>query len=332
MAKYPGQEQTFVESERRPLVGAGLLNAAPQLPVEGLSPGGKPRWLFGVKIRGFGCGGVGFTESEDCDDDVFELLDPDSVYGDPDGFTSEVDSDNLPGLYRDGELWDGVWEPGLLYTSTKCSLLGLDEAAIRSRAEARLLDSESYYLAAQLMGTYSTPKVPNNPSIHEVLLARGETDGLISGGAPIREALAELDSSLTAALRNRQGMIHMTTGALSYLARDLIWEDGKWHTPSGHVVVADAGYQGDGPDGTSPATHHTWLYSTPMVYWALTDVKPSGGPGEEFDPTRNEISVLMQRWGMVAFDIGCEVTNGSLSWSPVQSVEAIFGEGAITVT
>lgn len=92
-------------------------------------------------------------------------------------------------------------------------------------------------------------------------------------------------------------MIHVTAGLLTTLySLQLVWRDGtQWVTPNGHVVVADAGYTGSGPQGEG-GTATQWAYATDMIRFRYgpIDVLPSSDSAEAIaqvvDRTNNDFT------------------------------------------
>ena len=89
------------------------------------------------------------------------------------------------------------------------------------------------------------------------------SDVLTNGAVAPLNALALVEQGLGPSA----GMVHVTPQVLAMLAgTQVIMKDGNlWRSPMGHIVVADAGYTGKGPQGTAP-TSTQWMYGTSMIY------------------------------------------------------------------
>lgn len=105
------------------------------------------------------------------------------------------------------------------------------------------------------------------------------------------DAVAALDNQLALMLGGRQGMIHMTRGALQCCADDLELIDERWYTRNGTKVVADAGYTPlPTPYGWSaPGAMEQYMYATGEIHWAMTTP-------EYLDANANQTTSIRRNW------------------------------------
>src|SRR5262249_9113516 len=83
-------------------------------------------------------------------------------------------------------------------------------------------------------------------------------------------------------------------------------------TPGGHRIVAAAGYDGSGPDGSAPAAGAAWIYATGALFGYRGDVFVQDFPGT-FDRANNTVHKLASRTYLFGFEcvhLGALVTLG----------------------
>lgn len=277
---------------RAPRSGLALLVAAPAI------TGGDDRWLDG------------FTWQP-------ELTAAGSTSGvSACGTIDERD----PGDQPDPEVFD----PFLVWVAEKCSTKGWRTRDWAGRARRALEAEQSFLAAAELWG--ASASAGDNPS----LTAYG-AETLTTSAVPAAVALTWIDSALTRRLRNRTGMVHARPELVDvWMAADLLrFDQGGYFTPLGHLVVADAGYTGDGPrttaDGDPVAADGSsqWVVGTDLIAYRLgtVEVLPASleepGIGEGVDRTRNDLTVWAQRpvgfqWDRHAH-LAAEVDQGALA-------------------
>lgn len=115
----------------------------------------------------------------------------------------------------------------------------------------------------------------------------------------VHDGIAELEERLATAIGNTQGMIHMAPSALTYaILNGAVNRRGdNYFSPSGHLVVADAGYQAVEAGTTSV------VYATGPVYFSLSDRASRAQFDWEFnDWTHNDLLALEQAFGIVLYD------------------------------
>ena len=237
----------------------GLLAVAPVVDDGDLRPL-SAGWNF--QPEGCGISGIGDADCAGNTDLMDPPAQPDSVDGDP--------------------LW--IWG------ADECSTFGFNAREWEGRARRQLQSTESYQLANELWdGTVTQAAGLGN---RWLAAADALSDTVTNGPSAVATALACVEQGLAETLYGQQGMIHTTPGVLQHLAtRAHVAKEGNvWVTPMGHVVVADAGYSGSGPDGT-PASTSQWIYGTSFIQVRLGPVEiiPGG-----LDDARN-LAAAMDR-------------------------------------
>lgn len=166
---------------------------------------------------------------------------------------------------------EAIW----IWAGDECSTFGYQARDWQGRARRQLAAVESFELAAELWdGTVTTDADPDLPN-RFLAMPAAESDTVTSGPTSVASALACLEQGLASTLRGQQGMVHVTPQVLTHLAAaQLVQQTGTvWTTPMGHVVVADAGYSGDGPGGVAGDANGQWAYATPMIQVRLGPVE-----------------------------------------------------------
>lgn len=213
------------------------------------------------------------------------------------------------------------FEPFLLWVAEKCST----KARARDwqgRARRALLAEQSFLIAREFWSGAATGLDGN---LH--LAAYDSATVLTSGAVSATVALTLVDSALTRQLRNRRGMVHARPELVDIwtAARLLRIEGGVTLTPLGHIVVADAGYTGDGPrpaanqaptaaDGSSQ-----WVYGTDLISLRLGPAETlpaSAGDADAIVRPTNDLIVWAQRPAAYQWDhtahVAAEVSQGAL--------------------
>jgi hypothetical protein len=126
-------------------------------------------------------------------------------------------------------------------------------------------------------------------------------DGVgVTTPSTVHEGIAELEEQMALGLGNTLGMIHMTPSALVYGVTNgtVSYNGGRYYSPGGHLVVADAGYQ-------VSETTTTTMWGTGLVRYAVSeslsrmDDIMSGVPLSAF---KNQLLWLEQAIGIIIFD------------------------------
>lgn len=200
--------------------------------------------------------------------------------------------------------------PFEVWAASDCpSMFGRASEASRAELRQRALDALTICEGAQIEAELWTGALTQqhnadepDPEMHwpNRWLASPDTVDL-GGGDPV-EALACLERALAGCACGVRGMIHATADAVTWWDHFglLRTEGAVLLTRSDTVVVPGAGYDGSGPDGSTPETG-AWAYATGMV-----DVRrgPVGEPTESFDRSVNSLVYRASRRAAATWD-GC---------------------------
>jgi hypothetical protein len=178
-----------------------------------------------------------------------------------------------------------------------------DETWIGSRLSARM----STMISAQLASELQTGALTGNPSLQT------SATNVVSAVTPIAEAMYVLEDIL-ADYDDLAFFVHMDPGTFALFDRDNDFsrnDAGEYVTPTGHIVIADAGLNGalgpvdpDNPGGAAivTAANGAWIYaSLPVVGW-MGEERPVGTLSGRFDRERNTRVDGVIRPALVAFD------------------------------
>lgn len=175
-------------------------------------------------------------------------------------------------------------EPVWLYATDECTATGFAQRDWLGRARRQLAATESYELAAELwVGRVGS----SNRGLARVA---GDSDTLTAAAVSPTDALGLIECGLASYLKGQQGMVHVTPQVLTHLVTNGTVEraGAVWTTAMGHIVVADAGYDGSGP-GAVAAGATQWAYGTPMIQVRLGPVMTAP---ESLDDARNFAQVM----------------------------------------
>ena len=197
------------------------------------------------------------------------------------------------------------FEPFIVWTGDRCSAFGFTAANYEERAREMLEEQESYFIARELWkGTQAQAS-----SWPNLFLADESSDTLSNGPTAVVSAIACLEQALAECGRGSRGMIHVTPQLAAHLAalgNSLVRrEGGMLLTLQDTIVVADAGYDGSGPDGTA-AGDSQWAYATGMVTVRRSEpVNIPGSLSEALDRSDNTVAFLAQRLASASWDGQC---------------------------
>lgn len=175
----------------------------------------------------------------------------------------------------------------------------------RGRARRQLAASLSYQVAAELWtgASAAAMSAPNRS------LASVDSDVLTAGATSPTDALAVLEYGLGDCMHGARGVIHATRHAATYWAQlGLLRREGnQLLTFLDTIVVADAGYDGSGPDGQAAQDGSQWAYATgiPIVRLGPERTIPDGDDvGAALNRSTNLIEYRAERRAAVGWD-GC---------------------------
>lgn len=284
-------ERVDAVTARAPRSGLTLLAAAPTIDDPEL------RWIDGFKWAP-------------------ELTTAGSAIGLECGGTDDRDPSDQPAIQE-------FPAPYLVWAADKCNTKGWQTRDPFGRARRALEAEQSFLVDRELWNAAAAGVAAGNAH-----LAASTADLLTTSGVSVGVGITWIDSALTRALRNRQGMVHMRPEIQTIAAaNELIWRDGlSWFTPNGHIVVADAGATGDGPRSTALGAvraangSRQYIYGTDVISTRLGPVEtlPSsdGLVSEGIDRETNTLTVFAQRPAAVQWDrlahIAVELAQGKL--------------------
>ncbi len=264
----------------------GLLAAAPVLD-------DGERWELGYAFQPEACGESGRLGIE-CN-----------------GNTGELVIDYGPGVVEG--------DPFVVFAGDRCGTFGFRSRDWQGRARRQLEATQSYEIAAELWG--------GSLGLAQRSLTDPAADTLTTAGAggedPV-DALACVEQGIGTAGRGRQGMVHVTQQVLTHLAsaQAVVLSGSTWVTPNGNLVVADAGYDGSGPNGEAATADTQWMYGTGIVGVRLgaVDVTPTSidearALAGSVDRSLNDLIVYAQRPATFQWDecvhVAAEVNIGT---------------------
>lgn len=270
--------------ERRP--NSLLLDVARPIPKETLSYNGIERWAIGgVTWTTWGCPDLN-VQRTDCDD-LLTIADVDD--------------------FADIE----VALPFEIYLAIRCSTLSSDPEQMDARlAQWINVQSSAAFARELLTGTNSGG-----------LAFDSEADILSNTADSVVVGLARGEDWLATTLDGGLGFVHMSPAMLllANAARAVMFNGSNWHTPSGHTVIADAGYAASvtpsGGGATAATTGQRWIYFSGPVFYAATETERIGRRNQESrDIARNIDIFRAHRYGLVAFD-PCAVAATKVNFS-----------------
>lgn len=204
-------------------------------------------------------------------------------------------------------------DPVLVYGYDKCSSFGFAARDWQGRARRSLAATRSFQLAKELW----SGAVASADSLGNRWLSgtASWSDTVTSGPTDVVTALAATESALGTCGAGRQGIIHVTTQALVKIAATgaIARSGSTWLTANGHLVVADAGYDGSGPGGVA-ASSSQWIYGTSMmrIREGPVEVRPESmddarSLAEALNHTTNTIVVWAQQAMALEWDWCCHL-------------------------
>lgn len=197
-----------------------------------------------------------------------------------------------------------------VYDSQQGSLICSEIERIEGDMEQRYPSMVSAQIASELMaGGVRTQAGNDNHSLSSA--------AALIGGGPYKpnDALALLEQAAADFLHGAQATVHITPRGFSYLnffdQAEMV--NMRWTTSQGHLLVADAGYEGTEPEanyvGDNPpnVVADEWWYVSGSVFYALTEFVPLGAPYERIDYELNQMQSIEEATALVVFDPGTVV-------------------------
>jgi hypothetical protein len=202
----------------------------------------------------------------------------------------------------------------------ECSTFGFEARDWEGRARRQLQANESLELAAELWdGAIATAATLSNRFFSGNV---AWSDTVTNGPSSAVVALASLEQGMAELVNGQPGMVHCTAQALTHLVGSnlLTKEGGLWVTPSGHIVVADAGYSGDGPGADAADATSQWIFGTSLLQVRLGPVELIPGSIDDarnlaasMDRQLNDIVVIAGRMAGVQWANHCGFIAGEVN-------------------
>lgn len=263
----------------------GLLQAVP-----GLVDGGETRWAWGFNFEPETCA-AGGAVNLDC-------------HGDTEQLTATARPPVVDG------------DPFVVWSADRCSALGnlgTRSAEFAARALRSLQASQSFVVAHELW----TGTIAKANALANEWLTSPASDVLSPTGVAMTPvgALACLEQGLGNCGMGRRGLIHVSPQLLTHLVADFAvrLQGDLWLTPTGNIVVADAGYDGSAPDNLEPTATGAsqWAYATSMMRIRLSPplTIPDGTAisAESLNKLNNTVVVYAERLAGIEWDACCHL-------------------------
>jgi hypothetical protein len=186
-----------------------------------------------------------------------------------------------------------VYRPWDLQVQDPCpTTFGYQEAEVTARLRRAADSIESYAIARELWtGELSEQEAAaiGGGAEPNLYLAKDPT---VLGSGPVspRRGLGLLQKAAGDAFHGQQVFLHIARDAITMFGPDLAKVGNLLYTNLDNVVVADAGYPGTPPEGTSAAANVSWMYATgPVVVRRSPLVLDSANDAEVIDTRTNTI-------------------------------------------
>lgn len=190
----------------------------------------------------------------------------------------------------------------------------------RGRALRQLAASLSYQVANELWTGTQAQAMTDAPN---AWLASAGSDVLTAGATAATDALAVLEYGLGECFHGARGVIHATRHAATYWAQlGLLRREGnQLLTFLDTIVIADAGYDGSGPDAQAAEDGSQWAYATgiPLVRLGPEHTVPDGDDlGPALNRSTNVIEYRAERRAAVGFSPCCHLAAEiDLGWADI---------------
>jgi hypothetical protein len=180
------------------------------------------------------------------------------------------------------------YRPWDLQVQDPCaSVFGYDEQAVTDRLIRAAGAVQSYAIARELWtGELTRAEAVTRGDAEDTNLHLTK-DPVVLGTGPVspKRAIGMLQAEAGDAFHGQQVFLHVSRTAEPFLP-DLAKVGNLLYTRLDNVVVADAGYTGDPPEGTAAAENVSWVYATGPVVVRRTPFVPDGADYAEVLDTR----------------------------------------------
>lgn len=200
-------------------------------------------------------------------------------------------------------------DPVVLWAADKCSTYGFRDRL--GRVRRRLVACQSKQLAQEFWN--GTAAVASGFE-HNKYLSDTDANTVSDGALSEVNALACLEEALADCSCGR-AMIHATPGLMTqWMAASLLTRIGNlFVTVNDTIVVADAGYTGEGPGGIAPVSGSVWAYGTDLVEVRLGPIETfpredNSSEGMDMTPAvDNSLTYWAERLAAATWDGCCHV-------------------------
>jgi hypothetical protein len=233
------------------------------------------RWIHGVQWTSRVCEDLGGTNDVGCDPTALDMQ-PTATRGEA-----------YPVLNTQVGF--------MLWRAIQCSTLSTTWEQLQAEAEPNFRLWLSHAIAQEAM----TGAASGGLSI------AGEAD-ILAAPSTITATVGRLDAWLGTKIGNGQGILHMNRLALAegVAIGVLRFNQGKYFTPAGNKVIADAGYYPLAPESEpEPIADEPWVFATGPVYFKVSGPRLlSQFLHEGLDFTGNIMEAISTAYGIVVFE------------------------------
>ncbi len=196
------------------------------------------------------------------------------------------------------------YRPWDLQVEDPCgSVFGYSEDVVTARLRRAADAIESFAIARELAaGDLSQAEAAATGGDGNLYLAKDPT---VIGSGPVspRRGLGLLQQAIGEAFHGQQAFLHIARAAVPMFGADLVKVGQLLYTNLDNVVVADAGYTGQPPDGTTAAANVSWLYATgPVVVRRTPLVVDPANEAQVIDTRTNTIRRTAAKRVAATFD------------------------------
>jgi len=253
---------------------AEFVDVAGELQLDALATR-NDRWIHGVQWTSRVCEDLGGSNDTGCDPPAVDMQ------------AAQTRGTAYPALNTQNGF--------MLWRAIQCSTLSTTWEQLQAEAEPNFRLWLSHAIAQEAM----TGAASGGLGI------ASEAD-VLAADSTITAAVGRLDQWLGTKIGNGQGVLHMNRLALAHgVAADVLrFNQGKYFTPAGNKVIADAGYGSLVPEGEgAPIADEPWIFATGPVYFKVS------GPSalsqflhEGMDFTGNIMEAISTAYGIVVFE------------------------------
>lgn len=176
----------------------------------------------------------------------------------------------------------------------QCSTLWMTAAELHKQLDILLESELSPIFAEQVMQGRWNAAAPT--------LVKEADDVSQTGQVLPHQAFGAVEDGLADRWRGSVGMIHMPPSIFVQVVDMLSFEDGRFYSPTGHIVVADAGYQAGSPGSGVFTSGVAWIYGSSCVHYRYLAPDWHGYDFENLNFTHNDQIVRAEVVGVAVFE------------------------------